>query len=132
MEIVGVVAILAILMMSGLLLAVLFSTICMYFGAKAVGLEDATLTKAFVASILSACAAWGVSFLLSCIPLVGSIGGFVLGMVAATLLIQKVYECKFESALIVWIFHFLAEIAAIVVIVSAFFLLGLSVAAIAS
>ena len=129
MEIVGGLAILAILMASGLLLTAIISTLCMSAGAAMVGLEDATLSRAFVASILSACAAWGISFLLSCIPLVGSLGGWMLGMVCSALIIQNVYDCKFEAALIVWIFHFIAELLAIVAVVAAFLMLGLGAAA---
>ncbi len=96
-------------------LALLIATFFMWLGAKIVGVEKATFLRSFLAAFGSAFLTWFLSLVLVFLPPGGPVIGFFVGLVLVVFVIKGAYDTDFGKALLVWIFHLLAEIAAIVI-----------------
>jgi len=96
-------------------LAMLIATFFMWIGAKMAGVEKATFGRSFIAALGSAFLTWILSFSLSFFPPVGPPIGFLIGLILVIFVIKGAYDTNFGKALLVWVFHLLAEIAAIII-----------------
>lgn len=94
----------------------LIATLFMWLGAKMAGVKKATFGRSFIAAVGSAFLTWILSLLsLSFFPLVGPPIGFIIGLVLVIFVVMGAYDTTFGKALLVWLFHLLAEIAAIAI-----------------
>ncbi len=93
----------------------LIATFFMWLGAKMAGVEKATFWRSFIAAMGSAFLTWILSLSLSFFPPIGPPIGFLIGLVLVIFVIKGAYDTNFGKALLVWLFHLLAEIAAIVI-----------------
>ena len=97
------------------ILAMLIATFFMWIGAKMAGVKKATFGRSFIAALGSAFLTWLLSLSLSFFPPFGPPIGFVIGLILVIFIIMGAYDTTFGKALLVWLFHLLAEIAAIVI-----------------
>jgi len=79
------------------------------------GVKKATFGRSFVAALGSAFVTWVLSLSLSFFPPFGPPIGFFIGLILVLFIIMGAYDTTFGKALLVWLFHLLAEIAAIVI-----------------
>ena len=61
-----------------------------------------------------------VWLVFSVVPVFGTILGFIIGLFFAILVIKASYSTSFGKALLVWVFHIIAEIIAIIIGVMTF------------
>ena len=96
-------------------LAMIIATFFMWLAAKMAGVEKATFGRSFIAAIASAFLTWLFSLTFSFFPPFGFPIGFFIGLILVIFVIMGAYNTSFGKALLVWLFHLLAEIAAIVI-----------------
>ncbi len=96
-------------------LAMFIATFFMWLGAKMAGVQKATFGRSFIAAMGSAFLTWILSLSLSFFPPIGPPIGFLIGLILVIFVIMGAYDTHFGKALLVWLFHLLAEIAAIVI-----------------
>ncbi|GAB4333906.1 MAG: hypothetical protein Kow0099_05830 [Candidatus Abyssubacteria bacterium] len=97
------------LMALGVLLAGFF----MYVGAKLAMVEKSTFGRSVLAAVGSSIADWSLTAALSPIPLLGSCSGFLIGLAASLVVIKLVFDTTMGKAFLVWVFHLLAQIVAL-------------------
>ena len=102
------------------IIATIIAAFFMWVGAKVAGVRNATFFKSIIAALGSAFITWFVSFVFSVVPVFGTILGFMIGLFFAILVIKASYSTSFGKALLVWIFHVVAEIIAIIIGVMTF------------
>ena len=102
------------------IIATIIAAFFMWVGAKIAGVRNATFFKSIIAALGSAFITWFVSFIFSVVPVFGTILGFMIGLFFAILVIKASYSTSFGKALLVWIFHVVAEIIAIIIGVMTF------------
>lgn len=112
MDIIGVLlgAILGIL-----ILDIIFSAFLMLLGAKLARIENATFGKSLLASLGSAIVTWLITTVFSILPGIGTIIGFLFGVLLSIFIIKSVYNTRMEKAFLCWIFNIIAKIAAIII-----------------
>ncbi|RTZ93681.1 MAG: hypothetical protein DSY91_01655 [Deltaproteobacteria bacterium] len=115
MEPLSALAVIATAILGIAVLAMLIATLFMWIGAKLAGVEKATFGRSFIAAIGSAFLTWILSLIFSLFPPVGLPVGFVIGLILVIFVIMGAYDTSFGKALLVWLFHLLAEIAAIII-----------------
>ncbi len=101
-------------------LASLVAGFFMYVAAKLAMVEKATFGRAILAALGSSLADWVLTAALSPVPLLGSCSGFVIGLAASLVIIMLVFETTVPKALLVWLFHLLAELVALFIAVLTF------------
>jgi len=101
-------------------LAALLAGLFMWIGAKLARVPGATFGKAILAGIASAFASWLMTAVFSVVPVIGTLVGFLAGLLLSAFVIQAVFDTSLEKALLVWVFHLLAEILVIVIALATF------------
>jgi hypothetical protein len=97
----------------------------MMMGAKAAGIQNRSLGKAFLASILIS---WLGGTLIGFLTLLNPIAGLVGLLLVPALFIKLVYSCGLGEAIVAYIVNIIASIALmIVLILTLIFGFGLSV-----
>jgi hypothetical protein len=102
------------------IIATIIAAFFMWVGAKMAGVRRATFGKSIVAALGSAFITWFISLVFSVVPVFGTFLGFIIGLFFAILVIKASYNTSFGKALLVWIFHIIAEIIAIIIGVMTF------------
>lgn len=97
------------------LLAAVIATFFMWAGAKMAGVSDATFGRAFLAAIGAAFVSWFVSAIFSVVPVFGTLVGLILGLIFSIFVIQSAFKTSFGRAILVWVFHIVAEVVAIAI-----------------
>ncbi|MDP6438878.1 MAG: hypothetical protein QGH74_04510 [Candidatus Brocadiia bacterium] len=97
------------------ILSALIGGMFMWVGAKMAGVRNATFGKSVVAAVAVAVITWLIAGVCSILPVIGTIFGFVLGLIFAVFVIQGVYGTSFARALVVWIFNVIAQVLALVI-----------------
>ena len=103
-----------------IVIATIIAAFFMWVGAKVAGVRNATFFKSTVAALGSTFITWFISLVFSVVPVFGTILGFIIGLFFAILVIKASYSTSFGKALLVWIFHIIAEIIAIIIGVMTF------------
>ncbi len=98
-----------------MIIATIIAAFFMWVGAKMAGVRNATFFKSIVAALGSAFITWFISLVFSVVPVFGTVLGFIIGLFFAILVIKASYSTSFGKALLVWIFHIIAEIIAIII-----------------
>jgi hypothetical protein len=115
MEMLSTIGVVATAILGIAVLALLIATFFMWIGAKMAGVKKATFGRSFIAALASAFLTWFLSLALSFFPPIGPPIGFLIGLVLVVFVIKGAYDTNFGKALLVWVFHLLAEIAAIII-----------------
>jgi hypothetical protein len=97
-----------------MLLGAVVSGIFIWIGAKVAGVPDPGVGRSVLVAIVTSVSTWFMALVLSAMPLVGTFTGFVLGLLVSLLIIKSFFSVSFGKAFLVWIFHVLAQVAAIV------------------
>lgn len=103
-----------------MIIATIIAAFFMWVGAKMAGVRNATFFKSIIAALGSAFITWFISLVFSVVPVFGTILGFIIGLFFAILVIKASYSTTIGKALLVWIFHIIAEIIAIIIGVMTF------------
>jgi hypothetical protein len=91
-----------------------------WIGAKMAGVENAGFGKSIIAALGSSFIAWFMATILSIVPVIGTFLGLVLGLLFSIFVIKGVFSTSFGKAFLVWIFHVIAQILAVVIGVMTF------------
>ncbi len=97
-------------MVSTFVLIILLFSLFLLFGALAVGTHDIVLSKILLAAILIAFAQWLIAAILSFVPVVGGMLGFISNLIAAVAIIKHVFLIQWKHALLIFVFFFLPAI----------------------
>jgi hypothetical protein len=96
------------------ILMVIVGGLLMWVVAKIAKVEGASFARAIVAAAASSFVEILVAFIFNLVPVLGNLFGFILGLLAAVLVIKGVFRTSFGKALLVWIFNLVAVGVAIV------------------
>lgn len=102
------------------ILAALIAAFFMWIGAKMAGIKEATFGKSLIAAIGAEFIIWIFSLILSVIPVIGTVIGFIVGLTFAIFVIKGTYNTSFGKALVAWVFCVISEIVAIGIGVTTF------------
>ncbi|MFQ5816165.1 MAG: hypothetical protein ACE5G7_06680 [Candidatus Hydrothermarchaeaceae archaeon] len=100
-----------------LILILLMVFLFLFFGALAAGVEDITWTKVFLASVVGVSAQWAVAVVLSIIPLVGGLLGFIFSILAMIFVLRFTFVVPWRRAAMIFALAAVAEITTGVVLV---------------
>ena len=103
-----------------ILIAALLSTFFMWLGAKVSNVKKATFWRSLLAAIGSAIISGLISWLFAGFTGIGAVIGFLIGLGLALLVIKAAYETDYGKALLVWLFHLVAEVIAIIIAIFTF------------
>lgn len=95
---------------STFVLIILVFSLFLLFGALAVGTHDIVLSKILLAAILIAFAQWLIAAILSFVPVVGGMLGFISNLIAAVAIIKHVFLIQWKDALLIFVFFFVPAI----------------------
>lgn len=101
------------------LLAFLFAVILggffMWIAAKISGVRRATFGRAMLAAVGTAFVAFACSFVFHFVPVLGDLGGLVIGLLLTIFVIKGAFDTSFGKAVLVWIFDIVAIVIAVVI-----------------
>lgn len=97
------------------IIATIIAAFLMWLGAKLAKIENATFGKAILAALVAAAITWVLSLLFSFIPVVGTMLGLIIGLILTIFAIKAIFSTTFGKAALVWVFHIIAEIIAIII-----------------
>ena len=103
------------------LVATALSAFFIWIGARFAGVPGATAGKALYAAFLSSVAVWALTGLASAFFGIGSLAGWLLGIMVTLGILKSVYDTGWSTALLVWIFIGVAHV--LVGIVMVFFVI---------
>ena len=93
------------------LLAAFIAGFFIWAGAKLAGIKKATIGKSILAAIACSFALWFLTGLIFPFPFVG----FLLGHLVCLWILQAIFDTTFGKAFLAWIFHFVAQVIAIII-----------------
>lgn len=96
-------------------IALVFSALFIWAGASMAKVKSANFGKSFMAALASSIITWVITALFAGITGIGSIIGFLIGLFLTILVIKTIFKTDWGKALLVWIFHIVAEVLAIIV-----------------
>ncbi|HNW26840.1 MAG TPA: hypothetical protein PKN50_00050 [Spirochaetota bacterium] len=109
--------------------ATALSAIFIWIGSKFAGVPNATFGKAFYAALLSSVAVWALTGAATAFFGIGSLAGWLLGIIVTLGILKSVYNTEWSSALLVWIFtgvaHVIVGIVMVVLVITGFLALAL-------
>jgi hypothetical protein len=103
-----------------MLVGAIVSGVFIWIGAKIAGIPNPGFGRCVLVAIVTSVCTWLLSFILSILPVVGTFGGFILGLIVSLLIIKSMFNVPFGQAFLVWIFHALAQGVAIFIAVLTF------------
>ena len=101
-------------------LAVAISGLFVWLGARMAGVSDASFVRCTMIAVAASVVTWMCALLFSVVPFIGTLVGFVVGLLLTLAIIKMVLAISFGRAFLVWIFHIVAQIAAIVLAIVTF------------
>ncbi len=99
-----------------LLFMILLVSLFLWFGALASGLQNITPANIIITAGAAIGAQWLVAILLSTIPGIGGILGFIFSMIAMIYIFKRFLQITWGQALIVFLLTVVAEVSAGMVI----------------
>ena len=103
-----------------MLVGALVSGLFIWIGAKVAGIPNPGFGRCVMVAIVTSVGTWLLAFVLSILPVVGTFGGFVLGLLLSLLIIKSLFNVSFGKAALVWLFHVIAQCVAIAIAVMTF------------
>ena len=100
-----------------ILVATALSALFIWMGSKFAGVPGATFGKAFYAAFLSSVAVWALTGLGAPFFGIGSVAGWVLGIVLTLGILKSIYSTGWSSAMLIWIFTGVAHVIVGIVMV---------------
>jgi hypothetical protein len=92
----------------------IFSGLFMWIGAKFAGVDRSSFWRSVFVALACSFVTYLSTALLSAIPGIGSLVGFLAGLAASLWVIKSMYNTSMRQALLVWIFDAIANVAAVV------------------
>ena len=93
-----------------ILAATALSAIFIWIGSKFAGVPEARFGKAFYAALLSSIAVWALTGLGAPFFGIGSVAGWVLGIILTLGILKSIYNTGWGSAMLIWIFTGVAQV----------------------
>ncbi|MBN2159552.1 MAG: hypothetical protein JW807_09160 [Spirochaetes bacterium] len=100
-----------------ILVATALSAFFIWIGSKFTGVRSATFGRAFYAAILSSVVVWALTGLATALFGIGSVAGWILGIVVTLWIFKSVYDTDWGSAVMIWIFSGIAQIIVGIIVV---------------
>jgi len=94
---------------------VIISGLLMWLAARISKVEEASFTRALVASVASAFVSVLAAVLFGLLPGIGNFFGFIVGLLLSVFVIKVSFGTSFGKALLVWIFDILGAVLAIAI-----------------
>ncbi len=104
------------------------SALFIWIGAKFAGVPRPGFREAFVAALLSSIAVWTLTGMATALFGIGSIAGWLLGIVVTLGRLRSVYATRWGTAFLIWIFSGVAQVLVAAVLIVMFFTGGLALA----
>jgi hypothetical protein len=105
-----------------ILVATALSALFIWIGSKFAGVPRATFGRAFYAAFLSSVAVWALTGLAAAFFGVGSLAGWLLGIIVTLGILRSIYDTGWGSALLIWIFtgvaHIIVGIALVIMVIT--------------
>ena len=98
-----------------MLLGAIVSGLFIWLGAKLAGVPNPGFGRCVLVAIVTSVCTWLLSFVLSILPVVGTFGGFILGLGVSLLIIKSMFNVSFGQAFLVWVFNVIAQGIAILI-----------------
>ena len=117
MEIIGT---LILVYLGIVLIAILVGAFFIWLGAKMASVKNATFGRSILAAIGASVVTGLLSWVFAGFTGIGAIVGFLIGLFLSILIIKAVFKIDWGKALLVWVFHVVAEIIAIAISVLTF------------
>jgi hypothetical protein len=86
-----------------------------WVGAKMAGVRNATMGKSILAAVSCTLFVWILAAVFSVLPVVGTAVGFIVGLIACVWIIKAIFDTSTGKALLAWIFHFAAQVIAVII-----------------
>jgi|Deesub1362A_J573_1020465.scaffolds.fasta_scaffold03592_7 hypothetical protein len=99
-------------------LAAMVSALFLWAGAKMARVPGATFGKAVLAALAGSFVSWLVSLLFSVAAGPGTLLGWAIGTLMVIFVIKGVYGVALGKALLVWVFHLVAQVITVLVVLS--------------
>jgi hypothetical protein len=106
--------------------ATALSAVFIWIGSKFTSVTNKTFGRAFYAALISSIAVWALTGMGTAFLGIGSVAGWLLGIVITLAILKSVYETSWGTAFMIWIFTGVAH-----VIVAVFMIILLITGAIA-
>jgi hypothetical protein len=114
----GLVGLTLFLFFLGLFVAgVIVSAFFIWLGAKIAGVAKATFGKAVWAAIVTSLFVWALTGIASTLFGVGSVGGWILGVIITLFILKWIYKTTWGKALLTWLFCGIAHAIVLVIAV---------------
>lgn len=102
-------------------LAIVLNAFFFWLGGKVANIKTATFGRSILIAIAVSAVTWMISYLLSVIPAIGGILGFILGAVLTIFIIKAGFEVKdYSKAFLAWILYLAAQAIAILIVTATF------------
>ncbi|MEW6714237.1 MAG: hypothetical protein AB1306_03965 [Nitrospirota bacterium] len=98
------------------LLAAFIAGFFIWVGAKLAGINNTTIGKSILAAITCSLSLWFLTGVFFFLPIIG----FFIGHFICLWIIKSIFETTFGKALLAWIFHFAAQVLAIIIAIATF------------
>ena len=97
-------------------LAAFIAGFFIWVGAKLAGINNTTIGKSVLAAIACSLSLWFLTGVFFFLPVIG----FFIGQFICLWIIKNIFDTTFGKALLAWIFHFAAQVIAIIIAVATF------------
>jgi hypothetical protein len=115
MELIGLA--LVLFFVGAFVVATVVSAFFIWIGAKVAGVAKATFGKAVWAALLTSFFVWALTGAASVLFGVGSVGGWILGVIITLFLLKWIYKTTWGKALLTWLFCGIAQAVVLVIVV---------------
>ncbi|MBI5675836.1 MAG: hypothetical protein HZC48_08450 [Nitrospirae bacterium] len=97
-------------------LAAFIAGFFIWVGSKLAGINNTTIGKSVLAAIACSLSLWFITGVFFFNPIIG----FFIGHLICLWIIKNIFETTFGKALLAWIFHFAAQVIAIIIAIATF------------
>ena len=97
-------------------LAAFIAGFFIWVGAKIAGINNTTIRKSVLAAIACSLSLWFLTGVFFFFPVIG----FFIGHFICLWIIKNIFDTTFGKAFLAWIFHFAAQVLAIIIAIATF------------
>lgn len=102
-------------------IATALSALFIWIGSKFTSVPDTTFGKAFYAALLSSIAVWALAGIGTAFFGIGSLAGWILGIVITLWILKNVYATNWSAAFLIWLFTGVAHVLVGIILIILFF-----------
>ncbi|MBN1496052.1 MAG: hypothetical protein JXA07_04740 [Spirochaetes bacterium] len=98
-------------------IATALSAVFIWIGSKFTSVPNTTFGKAFYAALLSSVAVWALTGMGTALFGIGSVAGWLLGIIITLWILKYVYATDWGKALLIWLFTGVAHVIVAVIMI---------------